>query len=428
MVRTRSSSGGSAGSSSYQSTGDVSPTKLESLVEIPSTRKPTLHREDFISDIVCLLQAQAPMLYVTGPVCSGKWSSVRGAVEECVHQGITVVTVDMRDILKVQAFYVDILQQLCSETVSIDHTNEFIRALNATLSEPVVLVLKEAHRLNDLNPLLFATVCRLNELTGGLVSVVMVTCLSWDLLYSGTGLPKPLIINIPAYDRQQMLDIMQESLVHEYSDNTSKQYVKAVYDTLHPYTSSLSEMLLICSRLLTEYLAPLRSGDLTESEGVKLWRAIQPKLAHTTTVLGCVSAKMGHVELPHTSRVLLVSAFLASHNPARLDKRFFCKGKSSRKKVKTRTSTKLSEALKGPKTFPLERLMAIHASILQDGSIPSADILIAVSSLVSLNLIVRMSNDLLEQPKFKCIVPLHVIRTIAKESNVDIERFYFNYS
>ena len=40
------------------------------------------------------------------------------------------------------------------------------RALNSTLKEPGVLVLKEAHRLNDLNPLLFATVCRLNELTG----------------------------------------------------------------------------------------------------------------------------------------------------------------------------------------------------------------------------------------------------------------------
>ena len=80
-------------------------------------------------------------------------------------------------------------------------------------------------------------------------------------------------------------------------------------------------MLLICARLLPDYLTPLRSGALTEGEGVKLWRAIQPKLAHTTTVLGCVTAKMGHVELPHTSRVLLVSAFLASHNPARLDKR-----------------------------------------------------------------------------------------------------------
>lgn len=430
MVRTRSSSGGSACSSnvSYQSAEDDSPTKLESLVELPAQRKALLHRKDYISEIVCLMQAQAPLLYVTGPVCSGKWSCVGGAVEESAYLGLTTVTVDMRDILKVQALYADVLQQLGSATASVDHTNEFIRALNSTLKEPGVLVLKEAHRLNDLNPLLFATVCRLNELTDGLLSVVMVTSLSWDLLYSSTGLPKPLVVNIPAYTRLEMLDIMADSLVHEYSANISKQYVKAIYDTLHPYTSSLSEMLLICARLLPDYLTPLRSGALTEGEGVKLWRAIQPKLAHTTTVLGCVTAKMGHVELPHTSRVLLVSAFLASHNPARLDKRFFCKGKSSRKKARTRTSTKLSEALKGPKTFPLERLLAIHASILQDGSIPSADILIAVSSLVSLNLIVRMSQDLLEQPKFKCIVPLHVIRTIAKESNVDIERFYFNYS
>ena len=31
------------------------------------------------------------------------------------------------------------------------------------------------------------------------------TSLSWDLLYSSTGLPKPLVVNIPAYTRLEML-------------------------------------------------------------------------------------------------------------------------------------------------------------------------------------------------------------------------------
>ena len=51
---------------------------------------------------------------------------------------------------------------------------------------------------------------------------------------------------IPLYSSVRCLkyplapDIMADSLVHEYSANISKQYVKAIYDTLHPYTSSLS--------------------------------------------------------------------------------------------------------------------------------------------------------------------------------------------
>lgn len=40
------------------------------------------------------------------------------------------VTVDMRDILKVQALYADVLQQLGSATASVDHTNEFIRCVH----------------------------------------------------------------------------------------------------------------------------------------------------------------------------------------------------------------------------------------------------------------------------------------------------------
>ena len=51
----------------------------------------------------------------------------------------------------------------------------------------------------------------------------------------------------------------------------------------------------------------------------------------------------------------------------------------------------------------------------------------AVSSLVSLNLIVRVSVDLLEQPKYKCVAPLTTVQTLAKESSIDFEQFYYNY-
>ena len=63
----------------------------------------------------------------------------------------------------------------------------------------------------------------------------------------------------------------------------------------------------------------------------------------------------------------------------------------------------------------------------QDGTIPCSDILMSVSSLVALNLVVRVSVDLLEQPKYKCVAPLSTISILAKESGVDFETFYYNY-
>ena len=51
----------------------------------------------------------------------------------------------------------------------------------------------------------------------------------------------------------------------------------------------------------------------------------------------------------------------------------------------------------------------------------------AISTLVSLNLIARVSLDLLEQPKYKCLVPLATVKSLAKESSIDFEQFYYNY-
>ena len=119
------------------------------------------------------------------------------------------------------------------------------------------------------------------------------------------------------------------------------------------------------SALLQKYVAPIQLQELKKSDKIKLFHRIQPELVTTMTKLSCVPSFKTSLELPYNLRILLICSFLASHNPAKLDKRFFCKGKSSRRKVKSRKGSKLSDALKGPKTFPLDRLLAIHCSITQ---------------------------------------------------------------
>ena len=118
------------------------------------------------------------------------------------------------------------------------------------------------------------------------------------------------------------------------------------------------------STLLPKYLEPIRDKSLTKSDDIKLFHRIQKILVSTMSQLSCVP-KFSSLDLPYNMRVILVCTFLASHNPARLDKRFFCKGKSSRRKVKSRPGSKVNEAMKGPKSFPLDRLVAIYSSITQ---------------------------------------------------------------
>merc|ERR1711997_275475 len=96
------------------------------------------------------------------------------------------------------------------------------------------------------------------------------------------------------------------------------------------------------------------------------------------------------LELPFYSKFLLISAYIASYNPVKSDKRFFMKyhGKF-RKRVKQSASLaahKRSSQLLGPKQFPLDRMLAIFRVIadvteetLRCEGGPSADILSQVS-------------------------------------------------
>jgi origin recognition complex subunit 5 len=57
------------------------------------------------------------------------------------------------------------------------------------------------------------------------------------------------------------------------------------------------------------------------------------------------------VELPFYSKYLLIAAYLASHNPAKTDRQFFCKTAAKkmtkRAKVAAKTGVKTSSQLKG---------------------------------------------------------------------------------
>ena len=123
-------------------------------------------------------------------------------------------------------------------------------------------------------------------------------------------------------------------------------------------------MIQTAHQMFPRYFQPISDGTLAPSDTIKLFQRVQGDLVEVAGKLSRVPGFRTTLELPYTSRVLLIAAFLASHNPARLDKRFFCKGKSSRRKVKTRKGG-AKEGMKGPKSFPLERMVAIYSSITQ---------------------------------------------------------------
>jgi len=141
-----------------------------------------------------------------------------------------------------------------------------------------------------------------------------------------------------------------------------------------------------------------------------------------------------NVELPFFSKFLLAASYIASYNPQSTDRRFFCKnaGKLRKavkqmKKLKEKRPRTTAAQLLGPKAFPIDRLMAIFYSIVDERVPPSANILSQLSSLVSLKLIANAgTGDSIDAKKFKVCVSLEFIQNISKTIHFDINHYLYD--
>lgn len=143
-----------------------------------------------------------------------------------------------------------------------------------------------------------------------------------------------------------------------------------------------------------------------------------------------VSNRRLHVELPFHSKFLLIAAYLASYNPVKSDKRFFMKHHGKQRKTLASTrKERTSSQLTGPKAFPLDRMMAIFYSVVDESVRPSANIASQISSLVSLQFLTAVggADDGLDVPKYKCVVGLDFVTQISKQVQFEIHRYLYDF-
>ncbi|KAG0364085.1 Origin recognition complex subunit 5 [Gamsiella multidivaricata] len=147
-------------------------------------------------------------------------------------------------------------------------------------------------------------------------------------------------------------------------------------------------------------------------------------------------------DLPYFTKFILIASFLASYNPPRLDMRYFAKvsnqGGKMTKRAKVSASkrhghdqmgSKLRQQLLGPKTFPIERMLAIFYSILDEEVEENVNVHTQIASLVSLRLLQRVTPmDKLDSIKCKCNVSYDMIKALAKSTKFDIDKYLYNFT
>lgn len=161
------------------------------------------------------------------------------------------------------------------------------------------------------------------------------------------------------------------------------------------------------------------------------------------TLMFCSTSNFVDVfDLPYFTKFILIASFLASYNPPRLDMRYFAKvsnqGGKMTKRAKVAAAkkhghdnlgSKLRQQLLGPKTFPIERMLAIFYSILSEEAEETVHVHTQIASLVSLRLLQRVTPmDKLDSIKCKCNVSYDTIKALAKSTKFDIDKYLYDFT
>ena len=371
-----------------------------------------------------------PSLYVWGHSGTGKTLVVQSVLKKLQVQFAFVSCIDC---YTPQLLFESVLRQITathSDTMTgrCDNMAKFVQVLSQVLDEcspAVYLVLDKAERVRDMEPTLLPSLMRLAELTRRKVCVILISELVWGKFYSDPFETPSFILHFPNYSKEEILVLMGEDCPQDKPSVFYHTFINHIWNVFNSVCRDLSELRHLSTILYPKYCEPVDQDKIGIQETRRLWRHIEPYFKHIMSKIFLREISSAHmeriqlvgtsqqsgsksIELPHVSKFLLISAYLASYNPARMDKRFFSKRKGDSKKSKKKVpKDKPNCQLQGPKPFPLDRMMAVFYSIMEDCEAPSADVYSQISSLVTMQLVAQVGNACdLDNPRYKACLSM----------------------
>ncbi|KAJ3041163.1 Origin recognition complex subunit 5 [Rhizophlyctis rosea] len=299
---------------------------------------------------------------------------------------------------------------------------------------------------------------KLRELTNLNITPIFITHLPFESFISKSISVDPCAITIVPfrpYEKPDVLRIIAKDCPPEEELDFFLKFVEMIYDVFQRPCRDLNELRHLVGLLFPKYVEPVVSGKVTRQQTGKLFANIQFHIKEALLSIymrdisssewqksaenkeSAVQSTLYDVELPFYTKFLLIAAFLASYNPPRLDLRYFSRGggdekrkrKGGRGKVgKAEGGGKMRQQLLGPKAFPLERMLAIFYSIVEDDVEGNIDMHTQVSSLISLRLLQRVTPmDRLDGVKCKCNVSFDFIQKVGRTVKFDIAKYLFDF-
>lgn len=277
-------------------------------------------------------------------------------------------------------------------------------------------------------------------------------------------------VHFPNYQKAEFVSILSISPPQTLPNSTPAEtsdlwgrFCGAVHDA---FTRSAARTLpafrLACTSLWRRFTTPIREGNLGAKDFSKLLIAarvhfqdesvLDPGIvtrqenkpletipSSSTTALAAL--------LPITARILLVAAYLASHNVPRHDLALFSTyhhgkrkrrggglsvaGGAARASGPRSKHRKIARKLLGAPAFVLERMMAIYTAVriewgFSEGNVDDADVGMALATLSSLRLLMRVGGggDPLDRSgKWRVNLGWESIRALGRSMGVEVEEW-----
>ncbi|KAK6619977.1 hypothetical protein RUM44_006377 [Polyplax serrata] len=315
--------------------------------------------------------------------------------------------------------------------------------LNDNKSLSVIIVLDKAEILRKFDKHVITTFIKLRELSKLKISVVFLSILPWTSFMVDDNPTEPIIYYLGNYNQKQIIDILKldkpSDVSMKFYENFLNLFLSIFYQTCH----DVRELKYQAKLNFEHYSKPIKMGELTENDGSELWKRSQAFFKKSLKSLylkmdnesdnfekvTSMTSQVVNLELPYYSKYLLIASYLASFNPASEDKQLFLKNSGKMKKSKRTKAERVKLYLVGPKPFGIQRLFAIVSAILDDEKFNlNADLFIEISSLVKMNLLTQISEDVLDGPTFKCNVGLQFIDVISKNVQFPIRHYLVDFT
>ncbi|XP_054743105.1 origin recognition complex subunit 5 [Anastrepha obliqua] len=426
-------------------------------------------------------------IHIYGHTGTGKTALLKHFLNESIRYNneinLNVAFVNCVESYTSRILFENILEFLRNEdtdqTVKIENLKDFVEQLRHLQIEPdalYIIALDNAERLRDMDANVLPSFLRLQQLCGLNLCVVLISQLSLEKFYCNTSIDSPVILYFPQYTKSETLEILSadfkntrkllsshlrrnkadnlshkmtiiESITKEFFNN----YLNLFLGVFYKACRDLAELKITARKCFIFYMEPILDGTVNMSDVSKLWRCIagqlrtaltqvyirsgQPEVNPTELNNKGIEKIAQSLELPYYGKYLLIAAFLASYNSSKEDKRLFVKnhGKRRKRMQTVNANAKVTEKMStyiGPKSFTVDRLLAIFYAILEEKVGLTCNLLSQISTLVNLKLLSFVSGENVMDgtSRLQCTVGLDFIVCISQVVGFNVRQYLCDFN